>query len=227
MDAPVRQTGPACTWPGCSRPYRAKGLCSVHYQRRLDGKGMDAPILARGRKISRACGHPGCDRPHDAKGYCGVHYQRKFITHLDMDAPIRVHRNKYGISRECAWPLCSEQWQGASSGYCPRHELRRREGRRMDGPAYYRETRGWLTKQGYRKMWLDGKMVLEHRVVMEGMLGRPLLRKEEVHHRNGIKDDNRPENLELWVSWKGQRVEDLIDFVVANYRDRLTAILAV
>jgi hypothetical protein len=41
--------------------------------------------------------------------------------------------------------------------------------------------------------------IFEHILVMEEALGRYLVAGESVHHRNGVRDDNRPENLELWV----------------------------
>lgn len=47
----------------------------------------------------------------------------------------------------------------------------------------------------YVEIWNGKRYIGQHRKVMEEILGRKLLSHEFVHHINGIKNDNRPENL--------------------------------
>lgn len=65
-----------------------------------------------------------------------------------------------------------------------------------------------------RRMTVDGKRITQkqHRLVMSEHIGRDLLPHENVHHINGVRDDNRIENLELWNTFqpKGQRIEDKV-----------------
>lgn len=55
--------------------------------------------------------------------------------------------------------------------------------------------------------------ILQYRLVMERMLGGFLHPRERVHHKNGVRHDNRPENLEVWTLDRkdppGVRVSDI------------------
>jgi len=130
-------------------------------------------------------------------------------------------------TRDCEVVGCDRPVQ--SSGLCGPHYQRVWRGTAREDLRPLTRARpgsGHIVKSGYRTVARQGNGVreMEHRVVMEGVLGRPLLPapQETVHHRNGDRLDNRPENLELWVSSQpsGQRVEDVVGHareVLARY----------
>lgn len=158
--------------------------------------GCDEKIVASGlcrvhytrwrNSFKGECSVADCGRPARNLGLCHTHYERKRVSG-NTGGPIQPYRVEKNIRGERAKPGPSERqqwsdWYVDKAGYRVRH-------RRVDGKSQ---------KQS------------EHRYVMEWMLGRPLLRTENVHHKNGQRADNRPENLELWSTFQpsGQRVED-------------------
>lgn len=73
-----------------------------------------------------------------------------------------------------------------------------------------------ITRKGHANQMDEKGRIREHVLVMSEHIGRPLRKGENVHHKNGIRDDNRIENLELWNVNQppGQRVQDKIEWAI-------------
>jgi hypothetical protein len=94
---------------------------------------------------------------------------------------------------------------------CLNREIRQNAWQRGENSIRWKGGRS-TRKDGYVTVYVPGNKNhrYEHILVKEAELGRSLLPHENVHHKNGNRQDNRIENLELWSSSQpaGQRVED-------------------
>ena len=193
-----------CRFDGCGRPRYRSGWCTGHYAQVRGGQELQ-PLRPRRRR--GRCTFEGCDRPHRAKGLCSSHLDQ-LARGKDL-TPIRVWKTT------CEFPSCDRKHVG--NGLCRGHSTQVQRGKRL---TPLRPRRGFFTKQGYVLVKAppghanahSNGYIFEHVLVMSERLGRPLLPHESVHHKNGVRDDNRPQNLELWTRHQptGARVEDLV-----------------
>lgn len=125
-------------------------------------------------------------------------------------------RCKHGPPVPC--PNCSglKRPEAAQCTKCHRRENKGpqhncwRGGRVVDGQGYVRVYAPHDPRANV------GRYMKEHTLVMESVLGRKLFPRESVHHKNGNRQDNRPDNLELWSKGQpnGQRVEDKVKWAI-------------
>lgn len=211
-------------------------------QRRRDQTycSIDCKTKARGQRQRAAaatltCSVDGCTtRPIAGlrAGLCATHY-RRLRTRGDVGTAELERGGRFGIA-PCSVPGCDRTYY--ANGLCALHYNRHRTTGAVGPSGVMKAAAGqgtYITEHGYRIVVYQAgspkgrrtKKIAEHRLVMQRILGRDLEPFENVHHKNGVRHDNRPDNLELWTRPQptGQRPEDLVAWVVEHYRDLVEA----
>jgi ribosome-binding protein aMBF1 (putative translation factor) len=195
----------------------AQSLCDARKAKRLTQNQLGAMIGVTGTQVRLW---------EKAKAYPRPLVRQQLCTKLGFEMPLSAQPSKIGLIpyevKNCA--NCSKPFAVYKRGVncCSRVCSGQLQSKRQTGknnPSW----NGGISRHGsgYIKAkapnghpYVDDRgYVLQHRLVVEKTLGRYLLPHERIHHKNGVRDDNRLENLELWtVGYKdppGVRVHDL------------------
>ena len=179
------------------KPIYAKDLCQICYRRNLLEKKRKSGIKCKKCLIKSVY----------SSGFCCPCYSEIQNKKLILDKKCEKC-GKDGVFRRNRCKSCY-------------NALMMRKNILDDVPVRKRNKNGegGLNCYGYRLISvrnhpnnMKNGRIFEHVFVMSEFLKRPLYNHENIHHKNGIRDDNRIENLELWSTSqpKGQRVEDKI-----------------
>jgi len=148
----------------------------------------------------------------------GISSDRLYKAMKRLDIP-RRNRGQAGVVAHLHGRLIAPQGgkiakqRGTQNYKTGDKHCRWRGGRRKTGEGYIYV---YMPNHPFAK---DGKYMLEHRLIMEKIIGRYLEKDEIVHHKNGIKDDNHPGNLILMKKIKHNKENGY----AAAYQDGFSA----
>lgn len=201
-----------CSVDGCGREVVHKNMCSAHYHRvlRTGNARPDVPI----REHNKICYVTVCNKQARCFGLCESHHKR-LLKYGDPEMTVRT------VPTICCIRECDRDH--FVRGMCQMHYIRMKNERDLGIRPQRIRGSGYVSEDGYVSVTINNhplfpsrNSILEHRLVMSEHLNRAVISDETVHHINGIRDDNRIENLELWVGSHPatQRVDDKIKWAV-------------
>lgn len=204
-----------CAFSGCQRhaQYSHRGYCGAHYQRLRRAGELPRLKAPRGRHTPKFCSVCGAEILNGKGGWgmCTHHYlktkrfgdplakgrvqmpedeiKQKMINSYVGGDTCQTIANVFGFKKPTV-RLWLRKWGVATrpSGFRPGGISPNRKDRKVDDFGYVmvRVTHHPNSRNGF---------ILEHRLIMEKVLGRYLNSDEVVHHINNDPSDNRPENL--------------------------------
>jgi hypothetical protein len=197
----------------------------------------------RAKPIGGTCTIEGCESVIHGLGLCTTHYWRQKRGY-EMEAPIQGRTPRAEV---CTVADCDKKVNAAN--LCSTHYGRKKAGESdWDRPIKKKapDGEGHLNDKGYRMVRHNGRMMGKHLVEFEKVLGRRVRTeapyKENVHHKNGNRDDNRTDgppvmtpdgkyltgNLEMWSQSQppGQEIGPKLDWgmeMLAEYGAHMDA----